>query len=381
MNRVFICGALNFPRGGAASNYIQYFGLALLECGYEVHVISTRNGEYTKSSYKGLILDEIEYRSGKLWHHVDFKTGLTKAIIECLKTHKTRDGDIVIVYSHNLCLHKSVQSYCRENGVKIGAVVVEYFPEEQFVNKIDYILYKILMKKVIPCHDFIFPISTYIEEKLSGGRARQMVLPIMADPYEYERKEKVVDDTRRFIFPARGKMKDALGNMVLAIGEILGKQEADVEFHFCGVKTDEICKVLKISDKERLDSRIIVHEWLEYKDLIALYQKMDFLLLARDINEMTKANFPSKVPEVMCYGVIPIASKVGDYTKYYLTDGENSVLMDGCSVDEIKQTVEKCITFDNNTIHKLSNQAYCTATERFYYKNWVEKIDAFLKVI
>ena len=381
MNRVFICGAFSFPRGGAASNYVQYLGMALKECGYEVHIVSLKNSEYSGTSYKGLIINEIRYHLGKIKHHIDFKTGLNRTSINCLKSHKIEKDDIVIIYSHNLWLHQSVKSYCRKNGVEVGAVVVEYFSAEQFSKKIDYVLYQRLIKKVIPNYDFIFPISTYIEEKLSFGRARQMVLPIMADPYEYKHKEKVVEDTRRFIFPAKGKMKDALENMVLAIGEILRKPEADVEFHFCGVKKDDICKVLKISDEGKLDSRIIVHEWLEYKDLIELYQKMDFLLLARDINEMTKANFPSKVPEVMSYGVIPVASRVGDYTKFYLVNGENSILMDGCSVNEIKQTIEKCIKFDSNMIRKLSNQAYCTATDRFYYKKWIEKIDAFLKVI
>ena len=46
MNRVFICGAFNFPRGGAASNYVQYLGMALKECGYQVHIVSTKNKEY-----------------------------------------------------------------------------------------------------------------------------------------------------------------------------------------------------------------------------------------------------------------------------------------------------------------------------------------------
>ena len=89
MNRVFICGAFNFPRGGAASNYVQYFGMALRECGYEVHIVSIRNSEYSSPIYKGLIIDEVEYRLGKLGHYIDFKSGLNKAIINCLKAQKT----------------------------------------------------------------------------------------------------------------------------------------------------------------------------------------------------------------------------------------------------------------------------------------------------
>lgn len=41
---------------------------------------------------------------------------------------------------------------------------------------------------------------------------------------------------------------------------------------------------------------------------------MCFMLLARTTSFMTIANFSSKVPEVMSYGIVPIANKVGDYT-------------------------------------------------------------------
>lgn len=381
MRRIFICGSFSFPRSGATSNYVQYFGMALKECGYEVHIVSLKNSEFRWSRYKDLFIDEIRYRTGKFMHYMDFKTGLNRATMKCLTTQDMRDNDIVIVYSHNLWLHQSVRRFCKKKGVKVGAVVVEYFPKEEFLNKFDFFLYRILMKKVIPNYDFIFPISTYIEKKLSGGRAKQMVLPILADPYEYEQKEKILDGTRRFIFPANGKMKDALENMVLAIGEVLRESKACVEFHFCGVKKHDILKILKIHEEDELDSRIVVHDWLDYQELIHLYQKMDFLLLARDINEMTKANFPSKVPEVMTYGVIPIASKVGDYTKYYLNDNINSILMQGCNKEVIVSAIERALELSDSDIMHMADACVSTVTNYFDYRNWTEKLKGFLEQI
>lgn len=236
MNRVFICGAFNFPRGGAASNYVQYFGMALKECKYEVHIVTTKNEEYGELNYKGLIIDEIKYRTGRIKHYMDFITGAKKSILKCMIQNQVGNDDIVLVYSHNFWLHKGVQSFCQKKGIKVGAIVVEYFSKEQFSGKYEYLKYNKLMKKIMPNYDFILPISTYIEEKLSGGKAKQLVLPIMADPHEYEYKDKVVNDTRKFIFPAKGKMKDALENMVLAIGEVLRNSVTDVEFHFVVLK-------------------------------------------------------------------------------------------------------------------------------------------------
>ena len=112
MNRVFICGAFNFPRGGAASNYVQYFGMALKECKYEVHIVTTKNEEYGELNYKGLIIDEIKYRTGRIKHYMDFITGAKKSILKCMIQNQVGNDDIVLVYSHNFWLHKGVRSFC-----------------------------------------------------------------------------------------------------------------------------------------------------------------------------------------------------------------------------------------------------------------------------
>ena len=381
MKRIFICGAFNFPRGGASSNYVQYLGMALSACDYEIHIVSTKNKEYRKAIYKELVIEEVTYRTGKLMHYLDFKTGAKDSILKCLRQNQVGTNDIVLVYSHNIYLHKAVQSYCRKKAIKAGAIVVEYFAREQFKGSFEYRQYNRLMKEIMPQYDFLFPISTYIKEKLSGGRAKQLVLPIMADPYEYKYEEKIVIGTRKFIFPAKGKMKDALENMVLAIGEILCNPEADVEFHFCGVKETEIRRILKITDAEAIDKRIILHGWLEYDELVKLYQQMHFLLLARDTNEMNKANFPSKVPELLCYGVIPIASKVGDYTKFYLENEKNSFIISGCEVEIIAQAIENAIRLDDRKLKEMSDCARVIACEKFSYTTWIGKISDFMRGI
>lgn len=378
MHRVFICGAFNFPRGGAASNYIQYFGMALRDCGYEVHVVTTRNREYVGAEYKGMIIDAAEYRSGKIRHYLDFKTGAQKVILNELKQFEVGENDIVIVYSHNLWLHEAVQNHCKKNQIRVGAVVVEYFSENDLKKKWEYKKYDKLTKKILPDYDFLFPISTYIEKKLTGGSARQMVLPIMADPFEYEYHEKQFGSTKKFIFPAKGMMKDALENMLLAIGQVLQDQTLNVEFHFCGVKETVLRETLKVSNSESLDRRIVVHGWLEYDELVELYQEMQFLLLAREVNEMTKANFPSKVPELLCYGVIPIASRVGDYTKYYLNDN-NSIIIDGCDVKNIYDAIYKTFALSEERMRGLSASARETAEKAFNYRCWRLKLEKFLK--
>lgn len=78
MRRVFICGDLTFPRGGAASNYVQYLGMALSECGFEVHIVTTKNKSFSGSSINRLWIDEYEYSSQKILRYVEFWLGAEK---------------------------------------------------------------------------------------------------------------------------------------------------------------------------------------------------------------------------------------------------------------------------------------------------------------
>ena len=75
----------------------------------------------------------------------------------------------------------------------------------------------------------------------------------------------------------------------------------------------------------KLSGVLVFHGRLEYAELLELYQNMDYLFLAREKNIITESNFPSKVPEMLVYGVIPVCSDVGDYTKLYLRTGENAI--------------------------------------------------------
>ena len=78
MRRIFLCGFYQFPRGSAASNYVQYFSKALLNAGYEVVLISDRNPVEEKyltlllNSNPGLKFIPIELGRNKFLHYMQY---------------------------------------------------------------------------------------------------------------------------------------------------------------------------------------------------------------------------------------------------------------------------------------------------------------------
>ena len=380
MRRAFICGDLTFPRGGASSNYVQYLGMVLNECGFEVHIVTTKNKSFSGNMINKLWIDEYEYSRQKVLHYVEFWLGDERRIRKILDRYNLGCNDIIITYTQKAVLAYQLRKYAKKKNVRIGGVVVEWFEKKDLTTRRlswYFTQYKYLMEKEYRRFDFLFPISTYIKARYKDSVPYQMVLPILADPYEFEQPPKDYEG-RKFIFPALGKTKDALNNMVIAAQNILMLEDNRIEVHFCGVKKEKVADILEIRTEE-LDSRMIFHPWMEYDELIKLYNSVHFLLMARSESQMTKANFPSKVPELMTYGVVPLASRVGDYTKFYLENGYNSLVFDGCEVDTITETMKKCLSLTDEELQCLSRNARLTVEKKFCYKVWVNPIKDFLE--
>lgn len=386
MKRVFICGYFNFPRGGAASNYVQYISNIFKSIGYDVYIISNVNKEMIstdcKVKYAELNIDSYQLAQKKIKHYLDFNFGMGKIISNKLKQYNLRWDDIVIAYSRDFSTLLSILRIGANTGAKTGLCLVEWFEKKDYDNYLvnmqfwnSTFCFHIINKRF----DFIIPISTYIEKYYKDRACKTFVMPCLVDTKEFGYTEKSVSEKRIFIFPGNGKMKDALYEMIKAFSLLSDYEISRAEFHICGVgKLAK--KMLKDCNLENnLAGKIIIHNWMPYEELIELYRRAHFMILARDVSRMTLANFPSKIPETLSYGIIPICSRVGDYTKLYLIDGENSLIMDGCDVQTILGGIRRALAMTDQDIINYSNRCRITAETKFDYRQWVEPLNNFLE--
>ena len=89
-------------------------------------------------------------------------------------------------------------------------------------------------------------------------------------------------------------MKDALEETIQAFALLRDEEVLKLEFHICGVGklAKQIIKENKLENSPA--GKIVIHEWMPYEELIDLYRRAHFMILARDISRMTLANFPRK---------------------------------------------------------------------------------------
>lgn len=375
--RIFICCQAVFPRGSAASNYVQYFSLALLQQNYEVFVLSDINEEYRKELeqndyyYKGIKVIETKMSGFKPLHYIQYHYFIDSVFSKILSKKNIGSDDLILVYSHISQIHKWAIEYAKKSHCKTACCMVEWFPREYYKNKKDYEKAEYDIRNIRTHHNLVFPISSFIDEFFQSQGTRTLLLPIMADTEEFQYKAKNTDKIR-FIYSGNRMMKDKLAEMIKAFLQLPEDDKKRIELHICGTKEaviDEIC-----NGKLKENPFIIVHKWMEYADLIALYQNMHYLFIAREENQMTLANFPSKVPECMGYGIVPVVSDVGDYTKFYLTDGKDSIIFNGYNENNCLQAIKRAMDCFDKEFKLMSANAVDTVKSRFDYRVWSLKI-------
>lgn len=383
-NRVFILGSIGFPRGGAGANYDQYVALALKRAGWEVIILGSgvnRREDYVNGRY---IYKEIEY-----WNEpksLKVKYGIS--LLHYNKAHAKycmSSKDYYII--RDLGWLTLLQTICKYGNRRMCYVHFEDVLPTQY-NK-PYINPKYwtdLIKWSIKQHKIkkSLPISARLEEIDSHFGCKCLRLPIMADPEEFEYVGKIYKpETIEFIYPGAklNGCEDNIELMLSSFNRLTNEMKKHVKLHITGATYDKLKNKLgnKANELLGLKDVLIFHGWMDYGDLISLYQQMDFLILARYVNEATIANFPSKIPETLGFGIIPVCTKVGEYTSSYLVNGVNSIIFAPNSADACYAAIEKAINMTNDEYIQLRKQARKTALYKFGYKNWSEKLSDFLK--
>jgi trehalose-6-phosphate synthase len=82
----------------------------------------------------------------------------------------------------------------------------------------------------------------------------------------------------------------------------------------------------------------------------------------------------------MTYGIIPIVSQVGDYTKYYL-DETNSIAIKEDTAESCAEAIRKAIYMSNEEREQMLSNDRKTVKDKFHYKVWEEQLAKFIKTI
>lgn len=382
MSRVFLQVYCMYPHGEASSNYIQNFAKAILGAGYEVILATDINKDYEVSSVissnKPVTVIPVVPSRDEAKSRMQKKKGFCEERVGILKKYGVSKDDKVLVFwlKSEYFLNRLFE-LGKEVGFKTICGVLELFAQEDYPTKEKFIQDAHIVREVYLQADAILSISEYIDRFYIDRGKNVYRFPPMVDIAEHTVEAKDMDK-RRFIIPSQ---KDSLKAMLMAFMGLDREEIEKIELHLCGISLDALKGMFSEPEWERLKGFLVIHGWLKYEELIKLYQRMHFMVIARNRCQRTLANFPSKVPETMNLGVVPVVSEVGDYTKYYLKNGYDSIFIKGDSAKEIRDSLKKAISLGEEEYGAYSKNARKTAKERFDYHVWIPKVKEMLETV
>lgn len=378
MRRVVITGLFKYPHGNATSNYVQNLADALLIAGYTVEIASRIDEDFSENyefEYRNVKIHEIyDKRSPKFVRRLVNGRLFYPFYLRKLKAFHLSQDDVVITFSGEK-IGKPVRDLQRKQGFKVIHCPLEWFGSDQYSSRREYRKAAHDYEK-IRYSDAILPISHHIANHFS--EIPQLILPPMTNTAGVVTTAKNTD-RYNVILPANGMMKDSFEDMIKGFCMLSDEELQKVTFHIKGVGKERIVEIIGEKMWQRILGSVQLHDWMVYDELVSLYNSMHYLMLARETNQMTLSNFPSKVPEVMTYGVVPVVSKVGDYTQYYLTDGIDSLIFAGSKQENCTEAFRRAINTSYSDYEILSANARKCASERFDFRKWSPQISELIE--
>ena len=392
--RVFICCDDPFPYGTANSNYVRNLALLFNHIGYEVYVIGLKTAnhlkgsEYNKGTFLNIKYINISFEVSRLPFRLRNHYCYGNYINNCLEAYQVSEEDYIVLYTDYISVTKMVLEHYENLNRKSHIIysIVEWYQPFQYtatVLNLDYQLWKYQFENVFPQFKKIISISRRLESYFKNKGCLTYVLPCLVDtkkfePHDY--KSRMDQNYYNFIYPGAATNKDSFEGMIGGLLLLNEDERKKIKLHLTTMTLNTLKKITKYSMKDLkvVAENIIFHGSLKYDELIDLYKHMDYLYLAREDNIVTQSNFPSKVPELLCFGIVPVCSDVGDYTSLYLIDDYNSIVYRGASPIACAEGLRRAITLTDNKLYSLKYNARKTSEREFDYRIWGNKVKGFL---
>jgi len=393
MKKAYICTHASFPRKDATANYIYGLAKCLQIIGYKVMIVSrgcNREEDWCDVGegykYHGICYDAIGERPKSLMGVICRYFYESRQVLKRLKRSTMTEGSCIFVYSVNYFYVRDIYKYAKKRKIELYTCITEHHQPFQYKggrwNPVFW-MERLGFQLGIPINRKVIVISQYLQNYFVKKKCKTFILPPLVDTEEYgwDRSNRSRINFYNIIYSGNPFGKDDMNVMIRAILKVSKENKGKIRFHITGGSENQIKISCDLRDEEwdDLKQSICIHPWMEYEELIKLYCDMDFFLLARHTNKVTLANFPSKVPELMACGIIPIVSKIGDYTQMYVQDGKNGIVFQNCSVEECAAAIERAVKLTDGEKEYLSCNARGMVSDKLDYHVWGEKIKDFLE--
>lgn len=382
MKKMFVCSTLRYPHGSPAAQRFHYIARACQDYGLLPYVITNGDNnpdEYQEQfkcySHNGILYNNVDARKGNLHDLLN----RAKQTIQKINEFGCSKGDILYIYTTIPFYGDELIKFANKKGmITVGDKTEWHIPSQYKLKGFDptYILDTIYFKLVMNKLDKVIVISHKLEGYFKAEGKETLCVPVLTDVKDYPFKERDYKGEINIIYPGRPVGKDDFSTMISALALLPDKIKRRIRFHLTSLTEKELMAYVKPETYEKIKDIFIFHGWMEYSDLLDLYCSMNFTLIVKPHNLVSESNFPSKVPELMACGVIPVITDIGDIVNYL--DEKNSIFIKGFSKKAVIHAMKKAADLNEAELKSMSEASRECAATKFDYSRWINPIGDFI---
>lgn len=388
--RIIFCADVKYPHGVAGANRVQYVAKCLQQKGHDVMVLATGTtiGHIDIDTLRiddGIKFSSIPIRASRIGMILDTKIYSGKHVVNWLKNHKVTKEDLIYVYASSSLYIEPLLNFISKNKLKAVIDVVEWHQPYQYkFGRLNYryLSVKRAQERLNQRFGNVIAISELLQKKFVDKGCNTFLLPMVIDAKIKSNGVSVDKDTniKEMIYQGNPCREDFV-TMLKAMIALKDSGKNNFLFHTTGVTESSVRKQLKSEAYllDKLKENMIFHGWINYCELEELFDRIDFLFMSRKNDLVRKANFPSKLPECMARGIVPICNKVGDYWKY-LSD-KDSILFGESNVPNCIDALYRAMDLSRSELREMKKNAELCAQKNFDYRVWADKLNEFISNI
>ncbi len=383
MNQAVLITENKYPAEDAGAIRQHAMAKILKDLGYEVTVVGY--GKYTGKAQKEY--DAIKYislkpKSQNKLVRIIFRLLFGLRAIRYIKKNVPKPSVILLVDTLPYAW-RIIEKY----GVKHNSTLihdsVEWYSPEEYENgekNIEYRLKEKTNTEIINKNWNVIAISSFLQDHFGKIASKVERIPVIMDTASIQYRIETTDDSPkvRFVYVGAPGRKDYLKEIVEGFSLLEAEHKKLCELHIIGITKEQLVTKCNVDNNilDLLEDTIFVYGRLPHEEAIEWVCKADYTLLLRDADlRYAKAGFPTKIVESLSCGTPPVCNLSSDLDMY-LKDGENAIISDSHSPEDLKKALIKAIACSSEEKKKMRFSARKTAEDSFDYKKYISVLKA-----
>lgn len=336
---LLIIGWFKFPFGSAAASRIRTLAKGLIEQNVTVHVITTARLPFRiedQQSTGQMFWEGIQYESGNQYEQagqdlslcerlLNYIKAIIKSWIRVLKLVRHGKFQNILIYGRSAVSYFPIVLIARLYGIALFFDMVEWFPPEKFKGgRINPCFYDDWLGRHLPllgCQSVI-AISTYISSQYTRFNIPCLIVPSIFDDSFYSSVafSKIETGSEKFITLYAGTCKYGDGfDQLLDAVKIAFSQGCPIYLYVLGTEGlsgNARQKRKTCEEDDILSSCVCFLGKVSDQKYFEILVSANCLVLPRPDLQVTKAAFPTRLPEFLSTGRPVLTTSVPDIPKY-----------------------------------------------------------------